>query len=56
MCDTSLFTECFDVVEPTPLFQLAIVGGVGKRARPGSLSGLGSFGDLHRILLEEVVR
>jgi len=53
---TSLFTECFGVVEPTPLFKLEFVD--GKRTRPhrDRLDGLGDFRDLRQLLLWEAVR
>ena len=53
---TNLFTDCFDVVEPTPLYQLAIVGGVTRQGRRDELRGLGDFRDLRRLLVEEVAR
>jgi hypothetical protein len=54
--ETSLYTDCFDVFEPTPLFHLAIVGHIGQRDRPKRIDGLGPFADLHRFLLEQAVR
>jgi hypothetical protein len=55
-CGTNLFTDCFDVVEPTPLYQLVIVGGDRRRSRHDELRGLGDFRDLRRLLVEEVAR
>ena len=53
---TSLFTDCFGVVEPAPLFQLSIVGGVTRAPHRDVLRGLGDFRDLRRLLVEEVAR
>ncbi len=53
---TNLFTDCFDLVEPTPLYQLTVVGGVMRRDRRDVLRGLGDFRDLRRVLVEEVAR
>lgn len=53
---TNLFTDCFDVIEPTPLFQLAIVGGPKPRGRRDFIRGMGNFRDLRRVLIEEVTR
>jgi hypothetical protein len=55
-CGTNLFTDCFAVVEPTPLFQLGIVGGINRPGPRDTLCGLGPFADLQRLLLEEASR
>jgi hypothetical protein len=55
-CGTNLFTDCFAVVEPTPLYHLAIVGGITPRRRHDTIRGLGQFSDLYRLLVEEVAR
>jgi hypothetical protein len=53
---TNLFTDSFDLVESTPLYQLSIVGGVMRRSHRDGLRGLGDFRDLRRVLVEEVAR
>lgn len=53
---TNLFTDCFTLVEPTPLYQLTVIGGVTRRDRRDVLRGLGDFRDLRRVLVEEVAR
>lgn len=53
---TNLFSDCFDVVGPTPLFQLAIVDGTEQRGHRDSIGGMGSFRDLKQVLLAEVAR
>lgn len=55
-CGTNLYTNCFDVIEPTALFELAIVGGVRLRGRREQIEGMGNFRDLRRVLFEEVAR
>lgn len=52
---TNLFADTFDVVAPTPLFQLQVVDG---RRPPGrrEVRGLGDFRDLRQLLLWEVAR
>jgi hypothetical protein len=53
---TSLFTECFDVVEPTPLFKLELVDGKRPPRHRDRIDGLGHFRDLRQLLLREVAR
>lgn len=53
---TNLFTDCFDVVEPTPLFEFAIVAGLGPQGRPERIRGMGNFRDLRKVLVERVRR
>lgn len=49
-CETTLFTDCFAIVDPTPLFQLTIVGHIGAQDRRKPITGMGHFADLHTRL------
>jgi hypothetical protein len=53
---TSLLADCFDVIEPTPLFKLDIVDGSSPRRRRDQLGGMGDYRDLRQLLLWEVAR
>ena len=54
---TSLFQDCFALVEPTPLFRLDVVDGRQvRRRRNDDIRGMGDFRDLRRLLVSEVAR
>jgi hypothetical protein len=57
MSGTSIYRDTFELVEPTPLFQLAVVGHRPRRRDDGSaLRGMGDFRDLRQLLLWEVAQ
>lgn len=53
---TKLSRTLVDVVDPTPLFRLDIVGAHRRHRGRDRLDGLGDFRDLRQLLLFEVAR
>lgn len=57
MSGTSIYRDTFDLVEPTPLYQLDLVGHHQRiRDEAGLLRGMGDFRDLRQLLLWEVAQ
>jgi hypothetical protein len=57
MSGTSIYRDTFDHIEPTPLFQLDVVGRHPRRRDAGGvLRGMGDFRDLRQLLSWEVAK
>lgn len=55
-CATKPWLDTFDAIARTPLFEIHFVSRTRLPRERDRLGGLGSFRELHRLILSEVVR